>query len=266
MSWLFSRALVAASSAGTCSGGEPSAPSSTTPTPQAYLWHDKTTDAWRRFPSGMTCELFEANHGEELLTSFRAGFHARTFPQPDEERESTENEVDCGAKWPASLAKYDPSSRSWKTRQCLLLGDLAEYAETWPSWGMTRDGELFRRKTPYFLAALRASITYEKGSGSSLPTPRKQEPGRTTVGYGRGLAELIEGREQLPTVTARDWRSGKASEATMQRNSRPLSEKVGGLLNPPWVEWLMGWPIGWTELAASGTDRFQQWRQWHGDF
>jgi hypothetical protein len=24
--------------------------------------------------------------------------------------------------------------------------------------------------------------------------------------------------------------------------------KNGGQLNPEWVEWLMGWPIGWTEL------------------
>ncbi len=51
-----------------------------------------------------------------------------------------------------------------------------------------------------------------------------------------------------PTATARDWRSGKASEATMQRNSRPLSETVGGSLNPAWVEWLMGYPEGWTDL------------------
>lgn len=24
--------------------------------------------------------------------------------------------------------------------------------------------------------------------------------------------------------------------------------ETGGQLNPPWVEWLMGFPIGWTEL------------------
>jgi hypothetical protein len=29
------------------------------------------------------------------------------------------------------------------------------------------------------------------------PTPRAQEPGRTTKGYGRGLAELVEGKEQV---------------------------------------------------------------------
>ena len=22
---------------------------------------------------------------------------------------------------------------------------------------------------------------------------------------------------------------------------------VGGTLNPMWVEWLMGWPVGWTD-------------------
>jgi hypothetical protein len=25
--------------------------------------------------------------------------------------------------------------------------------------------------------------------------------------------------------------------------------KAGAQLNPDWVEWLMGWPIGWTALA-----------------
>lgn len=30
-----------------------------------------------------------------------------------------------------------------------------------------------------------------------------------------------------------------------------LGEKVGGQLNPHWVEWLMGFPIGWTNLKDS---------------
>ena len=28
---------------------------------------------------------------------------------------------------------------------------------------------------------------------------------------------------------------------------------TGGKLNPDWVEWLMGWPIGWTELKPLET-------------
>lgn len=57
------------------------------------------------------------------------------------------------------------------------------------------------------------------------------------------------------TPTASPWRSGKASEATAQRNSRPLSEQAAdqsGLLNPEWVEMMMGFPIGWTDLTVDG--------------
>lgn len=52
----------------------------------------------------------------------------------------------------------------------------------------------------------------------------------------------------LPTLRASDWRSGKVSAATMQKNSRPLCEILGGHINPTWAEWYMGFPVGWTAL------------------
>jgi hypothetical protein len=39
-----------------------------------------------------------------------------------------------------------------------------------------------------------------------------------------------------------------------------------GQLNPEWIEWFMGWPMGWTELEPLGTDKFQEWQQLHGLF
>lgn len=36
-------------------------------------------------------------------------------------------------------------------------------------------------------------------------------------------------------------------------NCRSLRTDVAGQLNPTWCEWLMGFPIGWTELNASET-------------
>ena len=40
----------------------------------------------------------------------------------------------------------------------------------------------------------------------------------------------------------------------------------GGHLNPTWVEWLMGWPVGWTDLKPLETDKFQLWQQQHGGY
>ena len=40
--------------------------------------------------------------------------------------------------------------------------------------------------------------------------------------------------------------------------------KAGGSLNPDWVEWLMGWPLGWTDLKPLEMGKFQQWLRLHG--
>ena len=40
-----------------------------------------------------------------------------------------------------------------------------------------------------------------------------------------------------------------------------LQDQVGGQLNPIWVEWLMGLPIGWTALEPLETESYQQWWQ-----
>ena len=93
------------------------------------------------------------------------------------------------------------------------------------------------------------------------PTPRANEPGRTTEGYGRGLAELVEGKTQLPknwpTPRASEWKDcgpvGSKSHTHMLERKYLCAEvkeedKPTGKLNPTWVEWLMGYPEGWTDL------------------
>ena len=34
---------------------------------------------------------------------------------------------------------------------------------------------------------------------------------------------------------------------------------VGGKLNPTWVEWLQGWPLGWTSLEPLPMQQFEEW-------
>jgi hypothetical protein len=74
------------------------------------------------------------------------------------------------------------------------------------------------------------------------------------------LAALVR---RIPTPTVQDS-SNNGAPSQMNRNTKPLNAEVGGPLNPTWVEWLMGWPIGWTDLNAPATDKFRQWCASHG--
>jgi hypothetical protein len=233
MSWLFSQALVAGFSEANSSAGAPSAPLSGTATPQAYLLPDRMTESWNRFPSGMTCEPLTANHGEGLLTWFREASLAKTSAQREKAQGSTENAAGCGITWPESLAKYDPASSSWKTRQCSLFEDSDECLETFPRWGMMRDGELWELATPEHL-------TSENESGF-WPTPQMVDYKGTSSG-----SKFQQRNAQFST-----WANGEAISGTIYPH-------------PDFYDALMAWPTGWSALNALGTDKFQQWLRSHG--
>jgi hypothetical protein len=274
MSWLFSQALVGEYLGAIFLDGEQCVQSSGSPIQQAYCAPDKMTECSRLSRSGMMFKPLTEDRGEELLMSYLAAFHAKTSPQPEKEQGLTESGQGCGEKWHGSFTKYDPDSCSWRTHQCLLLGDLELFSGTWPRWGLMRSGECWEQQTL-------AHHTSETESGF-WPTPRAQEPARTSEGYGRGLKELIEGKQQIkrwPTPdancgmrgTQENWLptrlSGQPAQYTINqavRDSDPLT--TGGKLNPMWVEWLMGWPMGWTDLKPLETDKFQKWLDEHGSY
>jgi len=286
MSWLYSRALVAEFSADTCSDGEPSAQLSGTPTPQAYYSHGRTTAASRRFRFGTTSKLLTDDRGEALLTSFREASRAKTLAPQVAGQELTASEAECGHTWRASLATYDRATHSWETPQCSLLEGLDAYSETWPRWGMMRNGECY----PLPMLVRR---TCENESGSLLPTPTTIDTGsrfnksasagaklRPTLGamarfamwptptakanmMAPSMQKWPAHRNLWPTPTAHNAKELNAPSEAM-RNTPTLSASVGGRLNPTWVEWLMGWPLGWTDCAPLETDKFQLWRRSHG--
>ena len=68
------------------------------------------------------------------------------------------------------------------------------------------------------------------------------------------------------TPQARDFRSGSTDRWDNPDRSRNLNDQIGGQLNPTWVEWLMGWPLGWTDLKPLGMDKFQAWQRSHGGY
>ena len=57
-----------------------------------------------------------------------------------------------------------------------------------------------------------------------------------------------------PTPVARMHKDA-GSPSEYKRNEIPLAAQAGGPLNPEWVEWLMGWPLGWTDLKPLEMDK-----------
>jgi hypothetical protein len=53
---------------------------------------------------------------------------------------------------------------------------------------------------------------------------------------------------------------------TTKEEARQMGAGNGGKLNPTWVEWLMGWPLGWTDLKPLVTDKSHCVQQQPGDY
>jgi hypothetical protein len=242
MSWLFSQALVEEYLAGNSLDGEQSALLNGNPTQLAYLSADKMTDFSRLSRFGMTYKHLTETRGEELLTLYLAAFHAKTSQQPEKALALMENDQECGSTWRGWLAKYDPDTSLWRTAQCSLLEDLNASLETLPRSGMTRSGLLWE------LPMLEQTI---KGTGFGLslemwPTPVKSDYA------GRRPSKGWKGDSDLPSVV---WtRTGGAENPQMS----PAS------INATWTEWLMGWPLGWTDLKPLVTDKSHCVPQQHG--
>jgi hypothetical protein len=193
--WKISKALQAAYENSRCSleqggvssvakslGGERSAPSKSTTTQATCSAPDKTMDTLSYFQSGMTSQLSTADHGADVVMWFLAGFPVRTLVPPAKAQESTESEVDCGLSLPESFARWDHATSSWRTAQCSLLADLDVFSETWPRWGMMRNGVCWARSTP-----VRRTNANASGFGQNWPSPdaRDSQPEGLEAGKRR---------------------------------------------------------------------------------
>jgi hypothetical protein len=270
MSWLYSQALVEEYLGENFLDGEQSAPLSGNPIQLAYCAPDKMTVFSRLSRFGMTYRPLTENRGEELLTLYLEDFHAKTSAPQEKAQELTENEAGCGDKWRASFTKYDPDSSSWKTHQCSLLGDLDEFLETWPQWGLMRDGECWEQRT------LEQTIRGTESGLSPNGVDSFHTPNTTGLDGGSNSRKALKKR-LLPTPDASprgptkdyDPKAKSQSGRTLQSFAAKypnIEYPTTGQLNPTWVEWLMGWPLGWTDLKPLGTDKSLCVPQQHGEF
>ena len=98
------------------------------------------------------------------------------------------------------------------------------------------------------------------GDGSLLPTltassygtNRGGSAGRT--GKERMSLQTMARRGILPTLTVKGNYNRKGASS---RSGDGLATVLGGVPNPTWCEWFMGFPLRWTELDALGIARLR---------
>jgi hypothetical protein len=230
--------------------------------------NDSETESCLGSRSGTMCEPSTESRGEALQTLCAEGSRARTSAQQGKAQVSQVSVADCGLSLPGSLAKYDRDSHSLRIAQCSLFEGLSGCSAILPRWGTMRNGECWERQT------------WERHTGGtgfgflpthSIPTPtasdhieRKCTSKESPLNYLTNKSVSLDRFVKMwPTPTAQDAKNNGAP-SQMERNTKPLNAEVGGKLNPTWVEWLMGWPLGWTDLKPLETVKCHSARQRHG--
>ena len=106
---------------------------------------------------------------------------------------------------------------------------------------------------------VRSTAGTESGS---LPTPQRADGKACTTGTQNQIL-LAHVAAMWPTPAARDYKGANSLKHVMEglaNGSRGHLDQLpnavvargepSGRLNPRWVEWLMGYPDGWTELNS----------------
>lgn len=248
-----------------------------TDTPSPFFFREYRKEFCTELRSGMTCKR-SAEKCCRQLTLFSEDSHARISVLQELERVWRESAVVFSSKSSAWSKNAIPALCSSKTSQRFALVDFLKSSTPLQKWGMTVGGLVY---LPQALEP-RTSVN----DGSYLPTPTAQSYGSNQGGAaGRkgkvrysldvmakknlwptptvcgnyqqkgnmiGLATAVK---MWPTPCARDWKDSPGQKNRGKRDESKLAPRVyltnnGGQLNPQWVEWLMGYPIGWTELNA----------------
>ena len=230
-------------------------------TPETLSCNGKTTDTSTDSLFGTTCEHSTPSPGVDSSTLCRAGSRAKTSVRLVKVQDSPATVRDFGLSTCEWLRSVGLRSSLQRTVPCCELADLEPSCQDCPSWGMTLDGACWGlgiavRPTDETGCGLLPTLTASDVNGPRL-TPRKdRRPDHPPC-------DLRSAVRMLPTLCKRDYRDGNYP-AEQKRNTPGLAVSAGGPLNPEWCEWLMGWPVGWTESKPLETAKFQSWLQLHG--
>jgi hypothetical protein len=233
MSWHYLQGQEAVCWQGDCLVGVPSALLKLIPFAGQSCCVGKEMGCSNTSRSGMTCEPSTGNLGGGLSTLFRGASPAKIFQRPEGEPDLPAVIRDCGVRCAELLATYNLHLCLRKTPQRLGVVDSRKYSKTLTTWGLLHAGECW---------ALGISVRPINAieCGSLLPTPTAQPYGSSQNGCPHDHRKEYAGK-------------GKKS----------LERMLGGL-NHQYREWMLGWPVGWTDLRPLAMGKFRSWLRLHG--
>jgi len=188
------------------------------------------------------------------------------------------------------------AAEGWYETSPDMFGTWSRYSGRWPRWGMTAGGFAYAHPMSERRITETGGLPYvpdgksfhhppntsgmDGGSNSRRALKKRQEMWPTpsaTDGQrggvmtpnmtGQRLTQMVntDARKMFPTPTNHNHKeSGAPSQ--MNRNTVQLGDMVGGQLNPTWVAWLMGFPIGWASLKDTETPKSLCKPQQHGNY
>ena len=221
-------------------------------------------------PSQRTC--FEMQ-----LTSSLAGIRASRLARQVSEKEKETQDIfghlfgdihkqldllGSSLKMSKATSRLDSpaSSATWKK---IVIEQRGEYSQRAKLARLTKENESTSWATPNTMDYLpqrseEATLKMATGQrkGRSRPSNLREQVNPRAV-------EIYQEVKSWPTPRASEYKDcgpvGSKSQIHMDKRSYLCAKvkeesKPTGLLNPDWTEWLMGVPIGWTELGCWGTE------------
>jgi hypothetical protein len=262
VSWHYLPEWAEACSAQHSSDGKQSAELRSTITQLESFCKDKEISAFPCSPSGQTLELLTGDLGKEKWILLLAGFLVSLSQQQSTESTTPMRSLFSGLKCSALYAKWDPSSFSQKMYQ-------KKASETQPR---TVPISVISLKSCTFPRQTWAQTINDLGTGL-LATPTramnffapsmyKHAGCRNLIRvFGQRLPRDGQATPLLPIKdrglkTAKDQKKQDhfAQQWPYQTNQHPRP-------HPEEMEWLMGWPQGWTDIQLSVKDKFPSYLQ-----
>lgn len=236
------------------------------PTARPLSWRGWETRPWMKLLYGTISQPLTASRGVESWISLLRATHASLSQSLANEKESQTSGI-YGLKLPELSERFNPALYSSKTclEQLTFDMDIKPNSKAWAT-------ELRRDYSRRLKWGHRIG-----GSGCSCwPTPRGSEnENRTTrhaPSHGNTHGKTLAGEAgNWGTPRANDYKSSDGGEHHRQQLGRQVlqtwkpgekSSKTIRRLNPLFVEYLMGFPIGMTGLEPVETELSQWLRRW----